>query len=256
MSNKPDKIIVKIDFKNQINESNENNNNQTITVYDGITIRGEIKKDENGEIKPINDIIELNEYNNKTLSTFGYRHFLSDENGSYHISICPKEPVNTPQKYYIMAKNILSNQVLINETIPLKEGENLTLNLIFSGSSPDKPTKPIGRKIGKTNRKYIFFTTTNDMDNNNISYKFNWGDGNYSEWIGPFYPNKIIFTNHTWFKNEKYTIKVISKDTNGMLSIWSDPLTINIPEKQFYTNFLFEILNYILEKINNIKLYN
>lgn len=252
MSKKPDKITVIIDFENQIIESNENNNNKTILVYNGITVKGEIKKNESGELIPINQIIELNEFNNTSLSTFGYRHFLSDENGTYQISICPKEPLNMPQEYYIMAKNFENNQILINETKALKDGENLTLNLIFSGSSPDKPNKPIGRKIGKTDRKYLFLTTNSDSDNDNISYKFDWGDGSYSDWIGPFYPNKIIITNHTWIKNEKYTIKVISKDTKGMLSVWSDPLTINIPEKEFYSNFLYEIINYIKEKFNNI----
>ena len=89
----------------------------------------------------------MNEFDNNTLSTFGYRHFLSDENGSYNISICPKEPLNEPQRYYIMAKNLDNNKILINETKSLSEGENISVDLIFSGVSPEKPNKPFGRKI-------------------------------------------------------------------------------------------------------------
>lgn len=250
MSKKPEKITVKIDFTNLIKESNENNNNLTVSVFNGITITGKILMEENGDIKPLNDIIELNEFDNNTLSTFGYRHFLSDGNGSYNISICPKEPLNEPKRYYIMAKNLENNKILINETQSLSEGENISVDLIFSGVSPEKPNKPFGRKIGRTNRTYLFFTSNIDENNDNISYKFDWGDGNYSKWIGPLPPNEIVFANHTWEKTETYTIKVISKDTKGMLSIWSDPFTINIPEKEFYTHFLFNIIYYLIEKIS------
>ena len=249
MSKKPEKITVKIDFTNLIKESNENNNNLTVSVFNGITITGKILMEENGDIKPLNNIIELNEFDNNTLSTFGYRHFLSDENGSYNISICPKEPLNEPQRYYIMAKNLDNNKILINETKSLSEGENISVDLIFSGVSPEKPNKPFGRKIGRTNRTYLFFTSNIDENDDNISYKFDWGDGNYSNWIGPLPSNEIVIANHTWKKTETYTIKVISKDSKGMLSIWSDPFTINIPEKEFYTHFLFNIIHYLIEKI-------
>jgi len=248
MTKKPEKITVKIDYTNLIKESNENNNNQTVTVLKGITITGKIRIEENGEIKPINNIIELNEFNNYSLSTYGYRHFYSNENGSYNISICPKEPIKKPQKYYIMAKNLENTNILINETKPLIEGENISIDLIFSGVPPEKPKKPFGRKIGKTNRTYQFFTSNNDKDQDNISYKFDWGDGNYSKWLGPFPTNEIIIANHSWEKKESYTIKVISKDNKSMLGTWSDPLTINIPEKEFYTQFLFTIIHYIIEK--------
>jgi len=252
MKKKPEKITVKIDFTNLIKESNENNNNKTISVLNGITISGKIYENNSGEIQLIKNIIEFNGYDNHSLSTFGYRHFLSDENGSYNISICPIEPLNNPIVYHIMARNTENNIIIINETKPLSEGDNTTIDILFSGSPPEKPNKPFGSKIGRTNRTYLFFTSGTDLDDDNVSYKFDWGDGEFSEWLGPFKSNEVVVANHSWNQTESYTIKVMSRDTKGMISKWSNPLTVNIPKKQDYCNIIYYIFNNLInQKIIN-----
>ena len=249
MDEKPDTITVKIDFTNLIPESNEANNNLTISVLLGVTISGSIYKNENSEIIPFKGIIELSQYDEDSLSDFGYRHYWSDENGHYNMSLCPREPLSEPCTYNIMARNTSENLKILKKSDPVKTGENTTLDFLFSGEPPDKPNKPYGRKLGRINRTYMFFSSSSDPNNDIIYYKFDWGDRTYSEWLGPYASNELVSASHAWSKLDTYTIKVISKDSLGMLSRWSDPLTINLPENKQLSN---RLLPRFLERISEV----
>jgi len=247
MDEKPETITVKIDFNNSIPESNETNNNLTILVLLGVTISGSIYKNINGEMIPYNGKIELNEYNDISLSDFGYRNFWSDENGHYNMSLCPDEPLNISHIYNIMASDISNNLKMLKKSNPVKPGGNTTMNFSF-GSPPNKPDKPFGRKIGMANRTYLFFSSTSDSNDNQIYYKFSWGDAIFSNWIGPYIPNEIISASYAWNKSGSNSIQVISMNSQGMLSEWSDPLKINIPEnKQLNSQLLLQFLEKLKE---------
>jgi len=236
----PDAITVKIDFKNSIPESNETNNNLTILVLPGVTISGSIYKSVNGEILPYEGIIELNQYDDSSLSDFGYRNFWSDENGHYNMSLYPNEPLNISHIYNIMACDISNNLKMLKKSDLVKPGGNTTLNFSF-GSPPNKPNKPFGRKIGMANRTYLFFSSTSDQNDNQIFYKFSWDDGIYSKWIGPYSTNEIVSASYAWNKSGSNSIKVVSMNSQGMLSKWSDPLKIYIPEnKQLNSQLLLQ----------------
>jgi len=121
-----------------------------------------------------------------------------------------------------MVTNNSMNLKIIGESHPVKAGENTTLDFIIEGLPPNKPYTPFGRGLGKINNTYRFFSSTTDADDDNIYYKFKWGDGTYSNWFGPY----------TWNKTGIYSIEVVSKDSLDMLSKWSDSLTIKISESK------------------------
>lgn len=247
MDKMPDTITVKIDFTNSIPESNETNNNLTISVVLGVTISGSIYKSENGEMIPYGGIIELNQYDEDSLSDFGYRHYWSDENGHYNMSLCPKEPLDISHIYDIMACDITENLKILKKSGPVKFGENTTLNFSF-GVPPSKPDKPLGRKLGKVNRTYLFFSSTSDPNDDQIYYKFSWGNGMYSDWLGPYASNEIVSASYAWNKSGSNSIQVVSKDSLGMLSKWSDPLKINIPEnKQLNSQLLLRFSERLID---------
>jgi len=135
---KPDTITVKIDFTDIIPESDETNNNLTVTVLLGVTISGSVYTNENGEIIPFEGIIELNQYDDDSLNDFGYRHYWSDENGNYRMSLCPKEPLDESHIYDIMACNIEDNIKILKKTNLVKPGENTTLDFSFEAKGPSQ----------------------------------------------------------------------------------------------------------------------
>jgi hypothetical protein len=95
-----------------------------------------------------------------------------------------------------------------------------------SNTPPDKPTKPSGQRIGVTGENYRFKTTTTDEDGDKIYYKWGWGDGTFSEWLGPFDSGEEVSVLHNWSQRGIYLVKVKARDEHRAESEWSDPLII------------------------------
>ena len=96
------------------------------------------------------------------------------------------------------------------------------------------PTKVINNEI----TEYLF-TLTNGYKNN-VWFYVDWGDGDYTGWIGPYStPNEIIL-NHSWSKRGFYIITVRIKDlfSNGE----GDELSIQVPLAR---TFYYKILHFL-----------
>ena len=102
------------------------------------------------------------------------------------------------------------------------------------------PTRPNldGPLEGKYGEEYNFTANSNDSDGDPLWYKWDWDDGNYSNWIGPYDSNEDCTSEHIWSEEGDYTIKVKAKDINDEESDWSDPLQVSMPKnKPFITHF-------------------
>jgi hypothetical protein len=99
---------------------------------------------------------------------------------------------------------------------------------------PNKPNKPTGQTNGKINVEYTYSTSTTDSNGDQVYYKWNWGDGTTSDWLGPNASGQISQAKHTWKKKGSYPITVKAKDIYGAESNWSDPLPITMPLSQNY----------------------
>ncbi|RLF29215.1 MAG: hypothetical protein DRN05_02125 [Thermoplasmata archaeon] len=121
-------------------------------------------------------------------------------------------------------------------------------SLAIAGQSqaPEKPAKPSGPTSGRIRKTYTYSSTTTDPDNDQIYYLFDWGDGSYSGWLGPYSSGDTVEASHTWTKRGTYEIRVKAKDEHGVQSEWSDPLPVSMPRGKmlFYQHFL-----YLIEKI-------
>ena len=73
---------------------------------------------------------------------------------------------------------------------------------------------------------------------------WDWGDGTFSEWLGPYNSGEECIGKKSWSDKGDYEIKVKAKDELGYESSWSDSLPISMPHKK-YTN-----IN-LLESIQN-----
>ena len=128
---------------------------------------------------------------------------------------------------------------------------------------PDKPQTPSGPANGKPGIEYTYTSSTTDLTGDQIYYFWDWGDGNYSGWIGPYSSGETVKVGHIWTKKGSYQIKVKAKDIYDYGSKWSDPLSvtmprnkaINLPFLQFLQNFLqdhpnlFPILQKIIQRL-------
>jgi hypothetical protein len=119
------------------------------------------------------------------------------------------------------------------------------IHITVPGSPPEQPSKPSGTARGKPGTEYTFTTRAVDPDNQQVFYKWSWGDGIESDWLGPFDSGVTASASHTWSEDGKCSIKVKAKDIQNQESDWSEPASINIPRYQQSIN---PILSKILDK--------
>lgn len=105
----------------------------------------------------------------------------------------------------------------------------------FQNSKPQIPLKPDGPTTGQYGKEYTYSTSTNDSNNDLIYFKWSWGDGKESEWLGPYQSDQICDASHIWMIKGSYLIKVKAKDSYGFETDWSEPLTIKMEKYKIYS---------------------
>ncbi|MDH7517620.1 MAG: C25 family cysteine peptidase [Candidatus Thermoplasmatota archaeon] len=114
---------------------------------------------------------------------------------------------------------------------------------VITNTPPNTPQRPTGPANGKTGVQYTYTTSTTDPDENQVFYKWYWGDGNFSDWIGPYNSSETATATHTWSEKGTYQIKVKARDTYGEESDWSEPLAVTMPlDHQSNENMILKIL--------------
>lgn len=138
------------------------------------------------------------------------------------------------------------------ETISVLPKENVILLITFEtgNNPPNKPVKPSGPTIGNVGKEYIYTTSTTDPEGEQIYYKWDWGDGSYSDWLGPYKSGEICEIAHIWGDRGKYQIRVMSKDVHNAVSEWSNPLPINVPR-----SVLLQLMEKIMDRFGWLKHY-
>jgi hypothetical protein len=127
---------------------------------------------------------------------------------------------DAPGEYTIRLKVIDENSV--------EATDDTIVTITNEDTKPNKPTKPSGSIGGKVGIEYTYTSVTTDLDGGQISYLFDWDDGNDSGWLGPFDSGDNVESSHIWSAIGSYDIKVKAKDTNGAESDWSDTLEVKI----------------------------
>jgi hypothetical protein len=123
-----------------------------------------------------------------------------------------------------------------------------TLTIGEESSPPKRPSRPEGPTSGKINTEYAYSASTTDPEGDKIYYLFDWGDGEYSGWIGPYYSGQTAQASHIWTAKGDYRIRVKAKDEHGVQSSWSDPLSISMPKNKEINPFFPPILQKLLSR--------
>ncbi len=113
---------------------------------------------------------------------------------------------------------------------PNETGSGISLKV--GSNPPAKPSKPVGPELGIWHENYTYTSSTTDPDGDQIYYRFNWGDGSHSSWIGPYTSGQTGTGHHIWTVLGVYNVTVQAKDTYGATSLKSDALVVTITDNQ------------------------
>jgi parallel beta-helix repeat protein len=97
---------------------------------------------------------------------------------------------------------------------------------------PSKPIRPSGKTHGEINVTYEYQTSAIDQQDRQLYYWFDWGDGNQSQWFGPYQSGEICSASHCWIEKGTYQVRVKVKNDQGIISVWSDPFAVYIPHQK------------------------
>lgn len=172
-------------------------------------------------------------------------------NSIYHAIIPPM--INGTKIYYYIHAEDYSGRKENHPYIGAPMAYSFTM--INTNSPPDKPEKPSGLSEGKPSVEYYFNTSTLDPDNDQVYYKWSWGDGNISNWLGPYDSGEIVNASHVWSQKGTYYIKVKAKDQLGFESDWSESATINIIKNKAHYYILNTRLSKAIYSFSKIFLY-
>jgi hypothetical protein len=107
---------------------------------------------------------------------------------------------------------------------------DLTMGEVEISEPPSTPEKPSGPNNGAPFTEVTFTTTSTDPEGGQIYYMWNWGDGNETDWIGPFASGQTADASHSWEIIGDYEISVMAKDEMGAKSEWSEILVFPVIE--------------------------
>jgi hypothetical protein len=106
----------------------------------------------------------------------------------------------------------------------------------ISSSPPARPSSPIGPFEGTVDSLYEFAASAVDPAGDSVALRFDWGDGDTSDWSGFVGSGALARATHNWLASGLWVVRAQAKDREGGLSEWSDSswVVINIPLKWSY----------------------
>ncbi|NIP42682.1 MAG: hypothetical protein GWN14_12610 [candidate division Zixibacteria bacterium] len=131
-----------------------------------------------------------------------------------------------------------------------------TLNT-FINLAPDRPSVPAGVTQGNLMTEYTYTSSTTDPEEDQLWYRFSWGDGDTTQWLGPYESGAEASAAHSWTETGTYHIKSQAKDANEAESDWSgikfayfegmpyvcgdanSDETVNVSDAVYIINFVF-----------------
>jgi hypothetical protein len=107
-----------------------------------------------------------------------------------------------------------------------------TIKTPHPSEAPSTPDAPDGPSEWIQNVECTFTAVSIDPEGEQISYLFDWGDGNYSDWLGPYPSGQTIDKTNSWPDLGDYEVRVKARDIWGVISDWSEAHTISIVENE------------------------
>ncbi len=104
--------------------------------------------------------------------------------------------------------------------------EDLTVTVI-ANNKPNKPTELFGPSFGYKGLAHSYFTMAKDVDGDNISYSYDWGDGASSS-TKMVESGCLESASHTWVRAGCYQVLAKATDSKGASSGWINLMNVTI----------------------------
>ena len=99
----------------------------------------------------------------------------------------------------------------------------------YSNNQSTPTEAPSGPTTGEVGVDYTYtVSTTADPDGDDTYYKFFWGDGHSSPWLGPYHPSETVSASHVWTMAGDYDVTVKVRDPYWGVSNASEAHPVNI----------------------------
>jgi outer membrane protein assembly factor BamB len=118
-------------------------------------------------------------------------------------------------------------QVKDNSSLFSHWSEPCSIRIIID-KPPLTPTIPSGPSSGKINVSYDFASSTTDPDGDKIAIRFDWGNGDTSDWSLFNSTGDTVKMSNTWLTPGTYSVKAQAKDVYDMTSDWSEGFPVMI----------------------------
>ena len=101
-------------------------------------------------------------------------------------------------------------------------------NGVTANTAPPTPSILMGggRILPLQNRQFASEAT--DPEANMVFYKWDWGDGQSTDWLGPYNSGATALASHSWPAFGNYNVKVKVRDPFGEESAWSAPAAVAV----------------------------
>jgi len=98
------------------------------------------------------------------------------------------------------------------------------------GQFSNPPATPVvsGPTHGIYFQNLTYTTVTTEPDGEPLYYQFDWGNGNLSDWFGPYSSGVPVSAVYAWSGMGTFSVKVIAKDNRSSVSEWSNVITVMI----------------------------
>jgi glutaredoxin-related protein len=99
-------------------------------------------------------------------------------------------------------------------------------NRELTNEPPAVPVLPSGNSRFLVNEQQTFTTGSRDPDGDSVYYRWSFGDGDSSEWLGPYSSGQESEVAHTWIDTGTFDVAVLARDKFDAESGWSDVLQV------------------------------
>ncbi len=106
-------------------------------------------------------------------------------------------------------------------------GIQAVIRICLNDYGPLPPLLPDFKQLSTAGRYSI---KSDDINNDDIYYFVDWGDGTDTGWIGPYQSGENVHVENPEVSIRAYYIKVKAKDENGMETDWKDYIDIIYPD--------------------------
>jgi|GEM_PF-3553383 len=120
--------------------------------------------------------------------------------------------------------------------------------------APLKPARPHGVESGSINETYSYSTSSSDPEGDGIYYRWDFGDGNCSDWLGPYDSGEECLVEYCWSCKGDYEVRVWAKDVYGYCSKWSESLPVSMPVEVVrpWWNLILDFVDWFLALFGTI----